>query len=212
MVVCRGCYSQIHEIHPIHAFLMLPESKPSQPIDSSNTDTSGERCMSFLYPVFGSTDTCHSTTPRWPKMLSVSDNFPFCHIFAYTSCSCMMEIVGARFHCAICPSVDICSNCESAGLPGNLTSPDGGHDSSHIMIKVIYFLSENISYEFVSTRSLSLSLLQRLTLPVEKRFLYGPVAMLPIFNQDAVLIPMHRVALAMLIQSSAEIRLVLARV
>jgi len=34
--------------------------------------------------------------------------------------------------------VDICSNCESAGLPGNLDSSDGGHDSSHIMIKIPY--------------------------------------------------------------------------
>jgi hypothetical protein len=56
--------------------------------------------------------------------------------------SCLMEIVGARFHCAICPNVDICSNCESAGLPGNLTSPDGGHDSSHIMIKACLLWSE----------------------------------------------------------------------
>lgn len=53
----------------------------------------------------------------------------------------MLDIVGARFHCAVCDSVDICSNCESAGLPGNLTSPDGGHDSSHIMIKVTLFNS-----------------------------------------------------------------------
>ena len=51
--------------------------------------------------------------------------------------SCMQEIVGARFHCAICENVDICSNCEAAGLPGNLDSADGGHVSSHIMIKVI---------------------------------------------------------------------------
>ena len=50
--------------------------------------------------------------------------------------SCLLDIVGARFHCAICDSVDICSNCESAGLPGNLDSSDGGHNSSHIMIKV----------------------------------------------------------------------------
>ena len=54
----------------------------------------------------------------------------------------MQDIVGARFHCALCDNIDICSNCESAGLPGNLTAPDGGHDSSHIMIKVsILFLS-----------------------------------------------------------------------
>ena len=50
--------------------------------------------------------------------------------------SCMQEIVGARFHCAICENVDICSNCDAAGLPGNLDSADGGHVSSHIMIKV----------------------------------------------------------------------------
>jgi len=51
---------------------------------------------------------------------------------------CLQDIVGARFHCAVCPSVDICSNCESAGLPGNLDSADGGHSSSHIMIKIPY--------------------------------------------------------------------------
>lgn len=54
-----------------------------------------------------------------------------------------MDIVGARFHCAICDSVDICSNCESVGLPGNLDSSDGGHVSSHIMIKVITSLTTN---------------------------------------------------------------------
>jgi hypothetical protein len=48
----------------------------------------------------------------------------------------MLEIVGARFHCAICENVDICFNCESAGLPGDLDSADGGHSSKHIMIKV----------------------------------------------------------------------------
>ena len=52
--------------------------------------------------------------------------------------SCLLDIVGARFHCAICDSVDICSNCESAGLPGNLDSADGGHNSSHILIKVYF--------------------------------------------------------------------------
>lgn len=48
----------------------------------------------------------------------------------------MQDIVGARFHCAICDTVDICQNCEAAGLPGNLDTSEGGHNSSHIMIKV----------------------------------------------------------------------------
>ncbi len=58
--------------------------------------------------------------------------------FAYHR-SCLQDIIGARYHCAVCESVDICSNCESAGLPGNLDSSDDGHNSSHIMIKVLIF-------------------------------------------------------------------------
>lgn len=50
--------------------------------------------------------------------------------------SCRLEIVGARFHCVECESVDICSNCDSNGLPGNIDSADGGHHSSHLLIKV----------------------------------------------------------------------------
>ncbi|KAH8105588.1 hypothetical protein DFH11DRAFT_1882912 [Phellopilus nigrolimitatus] len=48
----------------------------------------------------------------------------------------LMDIVGARFHCVICESVDICSNYEAAGLPGNLDADDGGHNTAHIMIKI----------------------------------------------------------------------------
>jgi hypothetical protein len=47
MVVCRGCYSQIHEIHPIHAFLTVPEKRLQEPASEPNDiDGSGERCKS----------------------------------------------------------------------------------------------------------------------------------------------------------------------
>ncbi|KAJ2915481.1 hypothetical protein MD484_g4936, partial [Candolleomyces efflorescens] len=60
------------------------------------------------------------------------------------NCShCLLPIVGAIFHCAICDSIDICSNCEAAGLPGNLESADGGHNSTHILIKIPYVLEHS---------------------------------------------------------------------
>ena len=73
----------------------------------------------------------------------------------FVSRSCLLDIVGARFHCAICDSVDICSNCESAGLPGNLDSSDDSHNSSHIMIKVrsLYFIHGAILIFSVDTIS-----------------------------------------------------------
>ncbi|EKM50674.1 uncharacterized protein PHACADRAFT_178406, partial [Phanerochaete carnosa HHB-10118-sp] len=109
--LCKACYSQVHEIHPSDPFLVILE-KPMR--------TRSE-------PVIE-----HPTlTPDETGELSMTH--------AGVKCAhCLMEIVGARFHCAICPSIDICSNCESAGLPGNLDSSDDGHNSSHIMIKIPY--------------------------------------------------------------------------
>ncbi|GJJ13355.1 hypothetical protein Clacol_007607 [Clathrus columnatus] len=126
--LCRACYSQVHEIHPSHPFLSVPDQLSSIQGEADNEiprrslDMSGEPSM--LHPGV----KCHH---------------------------CLLDIVGARFHCALCDSVDICSNCESAGLPGNLTSPDGGHDSSHIMIKIPYPLAST-EVETASRRAISL--------------------------------------------------------
>ncbi|KAI0940921.1 hypothetical protein AcV7_003165 [Taiwanofungus camphoratus] len=107
--LCRACYSQIHEIHPSHAFLVVPN----------------QLARSKSEPALG--------IPSPPPTGELSLKHPD------VKCAhCMQDIVGARFHCAICDSIDICSNCESAGLPGNLDSSDGGHNSSHIMIKIPY--------------------------------------------------------------------------
>ncbi|KAF8523621.1 hypothetical protein JB92DRAFT_2806879 [Gautieria morchelliformis] len=125
--LCRACYSQVHEIHPSHAFLSVPD-RSACPCDQEedaprrSLDMNGE--PSLKHPGV----KCHH---------------------------CMLDIVGARFHCAVCDSVDICSNCESVGLPGNLTSPDGGHDSSHIMIKIPYPLATT-EVETASRRAISL--------------------------------------------------------
>ncbi|KAI0738590.1 hypothetical protein C8Q80DRAFT_1222448 [Daedaleopsis nitida] len=115
--LCRACYRQVYEVHPSHAFLAV-QDKPS----SSSSSTA----MVDLSRQAGSMEeSC--------KPIAV-------HITA-TNYHCMQEIVGARFHCAICENVDICSNCDAAGLPGNLDSDDGGHFSSHIMIKIPHPMS-----------------------------------------------------------------------
>ncbi|KAF9461245.1 hypothetical protein BDZ94DRAFT_1264328 [Collybia nuda] len=125
--LCRACYSQVHELHPSHAFLAVPDrpvrshSEPdfiSNPLPDQNDEQSlkhpGVKCA-----------------------------------------HCLLDIVGARFHCAICDSIDICSNCESAGLPGNLDSDDDGHNSSHILIKIPYPL-ERTELQTASQRALHL--------------------------------------------------------
>ncbi|KAL0953370.1 hypothetical protein HGRIS_004607 [Hohenbuehelia grisea] len=114
--VCKACYSQIHDLHPLHAFLVVPDKRVRSPSDPE-------------------------PLPTIPVDLEDEESMKHADV----KCAhCLLDIVGARFHCAICEdSVDICSNCESAGLPGNLDSSDGGHNSSHIMIKIPYPLESS---------------------------------------------------------------------
>ncbi|KAI0675835.1 hypothetical protein C8Q78DRAFT_1066496 [Trametes maxima] len=108
--LCRACYRQVYEVHPAHAFLQVPDKPSSSQSSSSGMIDQARQAMSMEEP---------SLT----------------HV-GVRCAHCMQEIIGARFHCAVCNNIDICQNCDAAGLPGNLDSPDGGHISSHIMIKI----------------------------------------------------------------------------
>ncbi|KAF7309003.1 hypothetical protein MKEN_01101200 [Mycena kentingensis (nom. inval.)] len=125
--LCRGCYSQVHDLHPSHAFLAVPDQaflpEPSEPdlFDVIPPDIGSEGEKSMVHPGV---------------------------VCGY----CKQDIVGARFHCVVCDNVDICANCESAGLPGNLESSEGGHTSSHISIKIPYPL-ETDEVEMASRRA-----------------------------------------------------------
>ncbi|KAG8775421.1 hypothetical protein FRC12_001500, partial [Ceratobasidium sp. 428] len=99
--LCFECYSQVHDIHPIHAFLVIPVKSVEH-------------------------------LPHPTARFSIDSQEQSLQHQGVLCSHCLQTIIGARFHCAVCPSVDICANCESAGL----APPDGDHDSSHIMIKV----------------------------------------------------------------------------
>ncbi|KAK2463608.1 hypothetical protein APHAL10511_004359 [Amanita phalloides] len=102
--MCQSCYSQVHDLHPKHAFIAVPDVEMS---------------LSFRVPL--------------PQ-----EEQPLLHR-GVNCVHCRREIIGARFHCPFC-GVDICQNCEAAGLPGNLDASNGGHDSTHIMLKIPYYL------------------------------------------------------------------------
>ncbi|KAF7977582.1 hypothetical protein HWV62_3170 [Athelia sp. TMB] len=114
-IIVNNRFNQVHEIHPSHAFLFIPD----KPVRSRS-----------------------EPAPQPTLPIDPSDEISMTH--PGVKCAhCMLDIIGARFHCAICDSVDICSNCESAGLPGNLDSSDDSHNSSHIMIKIPFPLEIN---------------------------------------------------------------------
>lgn len=109
--LCRSCYQKIDEIHPAHIFLSLPDKPIPQ--------------LSVAPP------TEHVEVPAPPARHPGA----FCHKFVFTaSCadrSCLQDIVGPRFHCAVCPSWDLCIQCEGLNATGN-----GSHTADHIMMKV----------------------------------------------------------------------------
>ncbi|KAF9047190.1 hypothetical protein BDZ89DRAFT_1099279 [Hymenopellis radicata] len=127
--LCRACYSLVHNVHPSHAFLVVPDKE-------SSTRSEPDMFPPFVEPP----DPSDEEFMKHPGVKCAH---------------CLLDIVGARFHCAICDSVDICANCESAGLPGNLDSADGGHTSSHILIKIPFPL-ETTEVQTASRRAIHL--------------------------------------------------------
>ncbi|KAJ3532820.1 hypothetical protein NMY22_g7592 [Coprinellus aureogranulatus] len=105
--LCKAHYRVVHLCHPHHPFILVPDKPKFAQIG-----------IEGLSEAEGDGDDEHSME------------------HSATCAHCLMPIVGALFHCAICESVDICSNCEAAGLPGNLESEDGAHNSSHILLKL----------------------------------------------------------------------------
>ncbi|KAI9433568.1 hypothetical protein H4582DRAFT_987905 [Lactarius indigo] len=110
--ICRACFSEVHNIHPIHPFLEM-KVKPASRTRSRSEVSDGAI----------SDDNVDEPSLKHPGVECFN---------------CQQDIVGARFRCVDCTNIniDICSNCETAGLPGNLDASDGGHSSSHIMLKI----------------------------------------------------------------------------
>lgn len=73
---------------------------------------------------------------RVPFVTSECRLLPSQEKHALINLSCLQDIVGPRFHCAVCPSWDLCIQCEGIHMAGG----DGsGHLSDHIMMKVCVF-------------------------------------------------------------------------
>ncbi|KAK8843444.1 hypothetical protein IAR55_007101 [Kwoniella newhampshirensis] len=109
--LCQTCYHKVEEIHPSHAFLSLPTKAHPQVGPSSLNgvrETNGRAARDLTAP----------QPVRHPGA--------FCH-------NCLQDIVGPRFHCAVCPSWDLCIQCEGVYMAGG----DGsGHLADHIMMKI----------------------------------------------------------------------------
>ncbi|CAK9783383.1 unnamed protein product [Cutaneotrichosporon oleaginosum] len=76
----------------------------------------------------------------------VAESVPVRHPGAFCH-NCLQDIVGPRFHCAVCPSWDLCIQCEGVGATG-----DRSHTPDHIMMKIPVPLASN-EVEVVSRRA-----------------------------------------------------------
>ncbi|KAH9172966.1 hypothetical protein EDB89DRAFT_2069196 [Lactarius sanguifluus] len=109
-----GCteHSKVHEIHSIHAFLEMKANNP----------TSETRSYSEI-----SDDATSDDSVDEPSLKHLG----------YQCSYCQQDIVGPRFHCVDCEKdVNICSDCDIAGLPGSSYASNGEHSSSHITMKI----------------------------------------------------------------------------
>ncbi len=97
------------EIHPAHCFLSVPDqAKRLEAVAKAN---------GALRAVNTAPQTIQS---------AIKHPGAFCH-------NCLQDIVGSRFHCAVCPSWDLCQDCE--GVTSHV-SGTGSHTADHIMMKI----------------------------------------------------------------------------
>ncbi|KAI5477009.1 hypothetical protein MNV49_006967 [Pseudohyphozyma bogoriensis] len=160
--LCLSCYRTVEDIHPIHAFLAVPD-RPARPVlDTPSPPASvtsgsghataedvrlavlrargvvgsnGERRVASEYSGWsGSSEGGPNRAPRVPPK-PVKHPGVLCF-------GCLGDIVGPRYSCASCASFDLCKKCESLEPP--ITSPDGRHDHTHILLKITVPVSEDI--------------------------------------------------------------------
>ncbi|BEJ13657.1 hypothetical protein CspHIS471_0308310 [Cutaneotrichosporon sp. HIS471] len=84
--------------------------------------------------------------PLPPRPNGAAESAPVRHPGAFCH-NCLQDIVGPRFHCAVCPSWDLCIQCEGVGATG-----DGSHTPDHIMMKIPVPLASS-EVEVVSRRA-----------------------------------------------------------
>ncbi|ORX38912.1 hypothetical protein BD324DRAFT_617855 [Kockovaella imperatae] len=121
--LCSFCYQKVGEIHPAHAFLVV------------NNTGSLKHVPSSPIPVM------MMQSSRVAPISSVRHPGVFCH-------NCLQDIVGPRFHCAVCLSWDLCADCEGLAVP----SDGSGHTADHIMMKIPLPLGSH-EVEVVSRRA-----------------------------------------------------------
>ncbi|KAF8262637.1 hypothetical protein EI94DRAFT_1788897 [Lactarius quietus] len=111
--ICRGCFSIVHEVHPRHPFLDMKAKPPSYHLETSD---------SGITVANGNVD----------------ESLPI-----YKCSYCRQVIVGYRMHCTTCNGIELCSNCDEAGVS---SSPDSGHSSFHTMERIwLYNGTQDVS-------------------------------------------------------------------
>ncbi|TIC63002.1 hypothetical protein E3Q02_03229 [Wallemia mellicola] len=148
--LCRRCWSSVRDIHPSHAFLELPPSDT----DFSNHQLRQKRSVASNAQIRESYSKLQSrsqiagtSSGSLPTTNRTNGNEQHNHSHSHALCSCLGDIVGPRFHCAVCAIYDLCQDCESLGAANG-----NGHDGTHIMMKIPVPLS-NDEVQQVSARA-----------------------------------------------------------
>ncbi|TIA70222.1 hypothetical protein E3P91_03199 [Wallemia ichthyophaga] len=118
--LCRRCWSSVGDIHPSHAFLELPQTVVGRQTRQAERESATERRSQAAGAAASNGSLAATSTPQHNR----KHQNVFCH-------HCLGDIIGPRFHCAVCALYDLCQNCESLG------AADGnGHDETHVMMKI----------------------------------------------------------------------------
>ncbi|KDE07399.1 hypothetical protein MVLG_02266 [Microbotryum lychnidis-dioicae p1A1 Lamole] len=159
--LCLSCYRNVEDIHPIHSFLTIPDrparpkisptgnhsfgmNSPDQSSGFSPLNTRGVEHSRYML----NGDNSFLTSPTTPSSSIVRHEGVVCF-------GCSQDIVGPRYSCSVCPSFDLCTQCEANDLVIELSQ--GRHIPDHILLKINIPVSKSEVLDEAAHRAQSLT-------------------------------------------------------
>ncbi|GAA98386.1 uncharacterized protein L969DRAFT_46528 [Mixia osmundae IAM 14324] len=139
LALCYDCFAKAPNFHPQHCFEVLPAYLFSPPATRAPSLVQ-KRLANYR---------ARSTTGQ--SGFSNSSNLTTIHSDAICH-RCLDQIVGPRYHCAVCRDVDLCSQCEIHEAQSDHSDIGPHHHADHVMLKINVPITDDQLLSLITSR------------------------------------------------------------
>lgn len=134
--LCLACFRNVDEIHPVHAWLAVPDRPARPPVEPLREMSAMQSVDGHVQPSVEDLRLAFlrarglvgpdGARPQDPFRSNSASSMPLrtpARLVTHPNVlcfGCLQNIVGARFSCSVCVAFDLCSSCEASESPRSL--------------------------------------------------------------------------------------------